>query len=116
MYQSSSYPSQATLNKVLVWSLTLLAVMALLAFPELTFAQESSEAGYWGGGAADIADRSDRSFRDWWEVGSTWLLWIGLGILVASVVFFKGAGWWIALFVWAIAAWGDKAVDWVSSL
>lgn len=110
--------NEAQMKRVFLWTLALIAVVLMLMFPEFAMAQDGGDgtSGYWGAGADNIKEQSDRSFRDWWEVGSTWMLWIGLGILIASVILLKGQGWWIALVVWALAAWGDAIVDWVGAL
>jgi len=117
MQLTKFYLSEADQRKVLFWSFVVLMALIVCVMPEMAFAQEDTgEAGYWGAGAEEIKDRSERSFQAWWDVASTWMLWLGLAILAATVIFFKGAGWWIALVVWAIAAWGDKIVAWAGAL
>lgn len=108
--------NQSQLNKLGFWMLMLAGAVLAMMVPELAFAEGEGQAGLWSAGADEIRQASDESFRAWWEVASTWMLWIGLGVLGATVIFFKGTGWWLALVIWAIAAWGDKIVDWVSAL
>lgn len=111
--------NETQLKQFLLWTLALMAAVLLVSVPEIAFAaagEGEGSVGYWASGADNLQKQSDRSFRDMWEVVSTWMLWIGLGILIVSVVGFKGQGWWIAFVVWGIAAWGDKFVDYFGSL
>lgn len=107
--------SDIQLKRFFLWTLALAAVAVAMMMPELAFA-ETGDTGLWGKGAADIKKESAASFKAWWDVASTWMLWIGLGALCVSVILFKGTGWYVALIIWAIAAWGDKIVEWVDKL
>lgn len=105
--------SDIQLKRFALWAMSLAAVILCLLLPELAFAEEGS---LFGSGADDLRNQSETSLRAWWEVISTYMLWIGLIYLAAVVVFFKGQTWFIALIIWAVAAWGDKVVDWVNAL
>lgn len=107
--------SDVQLKRFAVWMMAFTAVLLCMMIPELAMAQDG-DGSLFGDGADEIRTQSDTSLRAWWEVASTYMLWIGLAILAATVIFFKGQGWYVALIVWAVAAWGDKAVDWVAAL
>lgn len=104
--------SDAQIKRFAVWVMALAGVILCAILPELAFAEES----LFGSGADDLRNQSETSLRAWWEVISTYMLWIGLIYLAAVVVFFKGQTWFVALIIWAVAAWGDKVVDWVNAL
>ena len=116
MTSSALNVSDVQIKRFAAWVMALAAVILCVMMPELAFAQDGDDGSLFGDGAAELRNQSETSLRAWWEVISTYMLWIGLIYLAAVVVFFKGQTWFVALIIWAVAAWGDKAVDWVSAL
>lgn len=116
MTYSNPLIAERELRKVMFWLFILFGFALLLMVPELANAEGSSTGGLWDQGADEVQKNSDTSFRAWWGVASTWMLWIALGWLAFSVSFLKGAYWWIALLIVFVAAWGEKFVEWGRAL
>lgn len=89
-----------------------LAVLALAVAAFMVAMPEIAMAAFDGDFAPDkeIAKQSNNSFLGWWRLIASYGLWVGLGLLLISVLFAGARGWWVFILVVLICLFGETVV------
>lgn len=114
VYECTHNIRQEEMRRFIVAMLLLLAVAALLLFPELAHADGEAWNGQFGPDA-NLTKNTNTSLQGWWKAAAGWGLWMSIGCLLFSIFFMGGKWWWIPVTVFLVCLFGEKAITQVAT-
>ena len=93
-------------QRFMVGILLLAIVAVLLAFPDLAHAAWDGKFGP----SDDLKKNTNDSLEGWFQAFAGWGLWISIGALALSIIFFGGKFWWIPVCFCIVCLFGSPFV------
>jgi len=100
------YTRSEDLKRFMLGLLGLALIVTIFAFPEM--AQAAWDGKF--GPSADLTKNTDDSLKGWFQAIAGWGLWLSVGALAISIVFFGGKFWWIPVCFALLSLFGEPFV------
>ncbi|MBM3105913.1 hypothetical protein IIE18_12270 [Pseudomonas sp. V1] len=108
MYKTGFAPTlkQEDLKRFALMVLAFAIASFMVAFPDIAL------AAFDGNFAPDkeMAKQTNDSFLGWWRLIASYGLWVGLALLLITVLFAGARGWWVFILVVLICLFGETIV------
>lgn len=107
----NSFTSREDVRRFMIGMFLLVLIAALFAFPDI--AQAAWDGKF--GPSDDLKKNTDDSLKGWFQAVAGWGLWLSIGALAISIIFFGGKLWWIPVCFCLLALFGEPLVTQVGS-
>lgn len=105
------YSRKDDMKRFMLGLLGLALIIALFAFPEI--AQAAWDGKF--GPSDELTKNTDDSLKGWFQAIAGWGLWLSIGALALSIIFFGGKFWWIPVCFCLLCLFGEPFVTTIGS-